>query len=306
MAMGRVADAVSGHWVDTGAPQHWRPYLRLMRADRPIGWWLLLLPCWQSLALAIGATGLRWVDIWLVAAFFIGAVAMRGAGCTLNDIVDRKFDAEVERTRSRPIPSGAVSVNQAILFMAALCLLSLFVLLTMNWTAVYVALFSLVIVAFYPFAKRVTNWPQFVLGLAFNWGALVAWAAHTGGIGFPAILLYLGGIAWTIGYDTIYAHQDKEDDILIGVKSTALQFGTATHTWLSGFYAAAVLCAALAGAFAGLGVGFWLGLIAYVGHFVWQLLKLDIDDPDLCLRLFRSNRDAGLILLGAIVLGSIF
>jgi len=304
--MGRVADAVSGHWVDTGAPMHWRPYLRLMRAERPIGWWLLLLPCWQSLALAIGATGFKWIDLWLPIAFLVGAVAMRGAGCTLNDIVDRKFDEQVERTRSRPIPSGDVSVKQAALFMAALCLLSLLVLLTMNRVTIVLAMLSLVIVAVYPFAKRVTNWPQFVLGLAFNWGALVGWTAHAGYVGLPAILLYFGGIAWTIGYDTIYAHQDKEDDVMIGVKSTALRFGEATPTWLSGFFAAAVLFAGLAAAFAGLGFGFWLGIIAYVAHFVWQLSKLDIDDPDICLHLFRSNRDAGLILLGAIVLGSIF
>ena len=304
--MGRVADAVSGHWVDHGAPEHWRPYLRLMRADRPIGWWLLLLPCWQSLALAIGATGFRWIDLWLPFAFLIGAVAMRGAGCTLNDIVDRKIDAQVERTRSRPLPSGDVSVKQAVVFMAALCLVSLVVLLTMNSGTILLAFLSLGIVAVYPFAKRVTDWPQFVLGLAFNWGALVGWAAHTGSVGLPSVLLYIGGIAWTIGYDTIYAHQDKEDDAMIGVKSTALRFGAATPSWLSGFYGAAVLFAGLAGAFAGLGVGFWLGMIAYVGHFVWQLLRLDIDDPDMCLRLFRSNRDAGLILLGAIVLGWIF
>lgn len=306
MAMGRVADAVSGHWVDTSAPQHWRPYLRLMRAERPIGWWLLLLPCWQSLALAIGATGFRWVDLWLPVAFFIGAVAMRGAGCTLNDIVDRDFDAEVARTRSRPIPSGAVSVKQAVLFMAALCLLSLLVLLTMNWTTVILAMFSLVIVAVYPFAKRVTNWPQLVLGLAFNWGALVGWTAHAGYIGVPAILLYLGGIAWTIGYDTIYAHQDKEDDALIGVKSTALYFGSATHTWLSGFYVAALLFAGAAGLVAGMGVLFWLVFCGYAAHLIWQVRTLDIDDPDGCLRLFRSNRDAGLILLAAIILGGLF
>ncbi len=304
--MGRVADAVSGHWVDTGAPMHWRPYLRLMRADRPIGWWLLLLPCWQSLALAIGSTGFRWIDLWLPIAFFIGAVAMRGAGCTLNDIVDQKFDAQVDRTRSRPLPSGEVSVTQATMFMAALCLLSLIILLTMNGATIILAMLSLGIVAVYPFAKRVTNWPQLVLGLAFNWGALVGWTAHTGYVGIPAILLYFGGIAWTIGYDTIYAHQDKEDDAMIGVKSTALQFGEATPSWLSGFFGIATLLAGMAGAAAGLGFGFWLGLIAYFGHFIWQLLKLDIDNPDNCLRLFRSNRDAGMILLAAIILGSIF
>lgn len=306
MAIGRVADAVSGHWVDSGAPMHWRPYLRLMRADRPIGWWLLLLPCWQSLALAIGATGFRWIDLWLPLGFLIGAVAMRGAGCTLNDIVDRNIDGEVERTRSRPIPSGAVSVKQAAVFMAALCGISLAVLLTMNTLTIVLCFASLAIVAVYPFAKRITDWPQLVLGLAFNWGALVGWTAHTGTIGLPAVMLYCGGVAWTIAYDTIYAHQDREDDAMIGIKSTALRFGEATHSWLSGFFAAALLFAALAGLFAQLGFGFWLGLIAYAGHFVWQLLRLDIDDPDRCLRLFRANRDAGLILLGAIILGGVF
>ena len=306
MAMGRVADAVSGHWVDTGAPHHWRPYLRLMRAERPIGWWLLLLPCWQSLAMAIGATGFRWIDLWLPIAFFIGAVAMRGAGCVLNDIVDRDIDGQVERTRSRPIPSGAVTVGQAVLFMAALCALSFLILLTMNGTTFVLALVSLLIVAVYPFAKRVTNWPQFVLGLAFNWGALLGWSAHAGYVGLPAIMLYIGGVAWTIGYDTIYAHQDKEDDALIGVKSTALHFGSATHTWLSGFYVVALLFAGLAGAFAGLGFGFWLVFFGYAGHLVWQVSRLDTEDPDICLKLFRSNRDAGLILLAAIVLGGLF
>ncbi len=306
MAIGRVADAVSGHWVDTGAPMHWRPYLRLMRADRPIGWWLLLLPCWQSLALAIGATEFRWIDLWLPIAFLIGAVAMRGAGCTLNDIVDRDFDASVQRTRSRPIPSGAVTVKQAAVFMAALCAISLLVLLTMNSVTIVLCFASLAIVAVYPFAKRFTNWPQVILGLAFNWGALVGWTAHTGYIGVPALMLYCAGIAWTVAYDTIYAHQDKEDDLLIGVKSTAIFFGEATHSWLSMFFGAALIFTALAGAFAGLGFGFWLGFFAYAGHFVWQLLRLDIEDPDKCLRLFRSNRDAGLILLGAIMLGGLF
>ena len=300
-----VADAVRGGWVDTRAPAGWRPYLRMMRADRPIGWWLLLLPCWQSLTLAIGAHGWRLYDLWLYIAFFVGAVTMRGAGCTLNDIVDRKIDAKVARTRSRPIPSGAVSVWQAALFMLALSAAGFLMLLTMGKAAFWIALGSLVLVALYPFMKRVTDWPQLFLGLAFNWGALVGWAAHTGGIGLPALLLYAGGIAWTIGYDTIYAHMDKADDAQIGVRSTALKFGRGTANWLTGLYATAVLFAALAGATAGLGAGFWLALILYVGHLAWQVLRLDIDDPARCLRLFRSNRDAGLILLGGIALGAI-
>ncbi len=304
--MNRVADAVTGHWVDTGAPLAWRPYLRLMRADRPIGWWLLLLPCWQSLAMAIGSTGFRWADLWLPVAFFIGAVAMRGAGCTLNDIIDRDLDAQVARTRSRPIPSGDVSVIKAIIFMAALCFVSLLVLMTMNGFTIFLAFLSLFIVVFYPFAKRITDWPQLVLGLAFNWGALVGWSAHTGGLGLSAVMLYLSGIFWTLAYDTIYAHQDKEDDALIGIKSTALTLASDMPMWLTTFFGMTVFFAALAGAFAGLGLGFWLGILAYLGHFVWQLQKLDTNDPDICLTLFRSNRDAGLILLGAIILGGLF
>ena len=207
-------------------PLSWRPYARLARLDRPIGTWLLLLPCWWSVAMAAGAQGsASWKTVWLLVLFAIGATAMRGAGCTYNDIVDREFDASVARTRSRPIPSGKVSVKQAWAFLIAQCLIGLVVLLQFNAFAIVVGLASLAIVAAYPFMKRVTYWPQFVLGLAFNWGALMGWAVVMASLGAPAFLLYVGGIAWTLAYDTIYAHQDKEDDILIGLKSTALKFG---------------------------------------------------------------------------------
>ena len=300
-----VADAVAGGWVDTRAPAAWRPYLRMMRADRPIGWWLLLLPCWQGLALAGGMTGFLAEDAWLVVAFLIGAIAMRGAGCCLNDIVDHRIDAKVERTRSRPIPSGAISVMQAALCTGALCLVGLAVLVTMHPTAIAIAFGSLVFVCIYPFMKRITYWPQLFLGLAFNWGALVAWAAHTGVLGWPAVWLYLSGICWTIGYDTIYACQDKEDDALIGVKSTALRFGKRTREWVAGFYALAVLLAGIAMVSAGIG---WAGLLClslYAAHLLWQVRILDPDNGSLCLRLFRANREAGLLLAGAILVGGL-
>ncbi len=296
-----VADAVRDSWVDTRAPAAWRPYLRMMRADRPIGWWLLLLPCWWGLALAGAGGGFRAYDAWLALAFVVGAVAMRGAGCCLNDIVDRNIDAKVARTRSRPIPSGAITVRQAVACMAGLCLVGLAVLLTMNGAAIAIAFGSLVFVAIYPFMKRVTYWPQLFLGLAFNWGALVGWAAQAGGLGWPAVWLYLAGICWTIGYDTIYACQDKEDDALIGVKSTALRFGAWTREWVAGFYAGAAVLAGAAMAAAGLGLG---ALLAggFAAHLAWQVRRLDPDDAEGCLRLFRSNREAGLLLVGAILL----
>ena len=283
----RVADAPPENWVDTHAPAALRPYARLARLDRPIGWWLLLLPCWWSVALASEG----WPSLILLALFLIGAVAMRGAGCTWNDIVDRD------------IPSGAVSVKAAWAFLLAQCLVGLAVLLTFNSFAIALGFSSLLLVAIYPFMKRITHWPQFVLGLAFNWGALMGWAAVEGSLSAAPVLLYLGAVAWTVGYDTIYAHQDKEDDALIGVKSTALKFGAATKNWLWFFYG--VMMVALVGAGAAAGVGFFFYPVAALAGalLVWQIVTLDIDDPARCLRLFRSNRDFGLIVFAAIVAG---
>ncbi|HUF88242.1 MAG TPA: 4-hydroxybenzoate octaprenyltransferase, partial [Thermohalobaculum sp.] len=255
---GRVHDAVPRNWVDDWAPPAWRPYLRLARADRPIGTWLLLIPCWWGITLAIIAEGWRPIDLWLFPACAIGAFVMRGAGCTWNDISDREIDGRVARTRSRPIPSGQVRLWQAVAFMVALSLAGLAVLVTFNSFAVWLGVISLVPVCIYPFAKRFTWWPQIFLGIAFNWGALLGWAAHTGGLSLPPIYLYLAGIAWTLHYDTIYAHQDREDDALIGVRSTALLFGAETPQWLWLFTGIAVIFAALAALFAGAG---WLGLI---------------------------------------------
>lgn len=297
-----VADAPRANWVDDFAPDWAKPYLRLSRADRPIGTWLLLLPCWWSVALAADDGG--WPAPGLLILFAIGAIVMRGAGCTFNDIVDRRIDAAVERTRSRPIPSGQVTVQAAIFWMVVQSLVGLGVLLEFPAPAIWIGAASLVLVAIYPFMKRVTWWPQFYLGLAFNWGALMGEPAA--GHAMPslaALLLYLGGIAWTLGYDTIYAHQDKADDELIGVKSSARRLGDATPRWLGGFYGVAVLCAGWAGLAADLGWAYWLGLLAFGGHLAWQVSVVRIDDPADCLRWFRSNRDAGLILFVAIVLG---
>lgn len=299
-ADGRVADS-TGNWVDTLAPSWLRPYLRLARADRPIGAWLLLLPCWWSAGLAAVAAGHPYPDPWHVLLFFVGAFVMRGAGCTWNDILDRNLDAQVARTRSRPIPSGQVSVRAAAIFLLLQALVGLLVLLQFNRFTIFTGMASLGIVAVYPLAKRITWWPQIVLGLAFSWGALMGWAAVFSRLDAPALLLYAGSIAWVIGYDTIYAHQDREDDALIGVKSTARLFGDRTRLALICFYAAAVVLIGLSGAAADAGPVFVIGCIFFGAHLGWQIEQLDIDDPELCLKLFKSNRDAGLILFAALI-----
>src|SRR5882757_2118732 len=298
---GRVADA-TGNWVDTNAPEWARPYLRLTRLDRPIGWWLLLLPCWWSSALAAIANGAWGPNLWHILLLLIGAIVMRGAGCTWNDLVDRDIDARVERTRSRPIPSGQVSVPAAAAFLVAQALVGLVVLLQFNRFAIGVGIASLGVVAIYPFMKRFTYWPQIFLGLAFSWGALMGWAGARGVLEAPAFLLYAGSIAWVIHYDTIYAHQDREDDALVGLKSTALLFGSHTKPMLALFSAAAVVLIGAAGYAAHAGVVFALGLLAFAAHLAWQIIRIEIDDPESCLRIFRSNRDAGLIFFAALVL----
>ncbi len=299
---GVVADAVSGNWVDRIAPAPTRPYLRLSRADRPIGTWLLLLPCWWGVLLAAATDEFRLFDLWIMAGCAIGAFLMRGAGCTWNDITDRDIDAQVARTRSRPIPSGQVSVKKALLWLGAQALISFLILLTFNGPTIVLGILALAPVAIYPFAKRFTWWPQVFLGLAFNWGALLAWVAHTGSLAWPPVILYVAGIAWTLFYDTIYAHQDTEDDALIGVKSTARLFGENSKKWLRGFLVASVCLMAVATIMALVPEANVLALtVALTGawafgwHMVWQLRRLDIDDPETCLKLFRSNRDAGLI-----------
>lgn len=294
------ADAVRGHWVTRHAPEWLKPYARLARWDRPIGWWLLLWPCWWSAALASVHAGNGFPNVWHLLLFLIGAIAMRGAGCTYNDIVDRDIDAGVERTRMRPIPSGAVTARQALVFAIAQSLTGFVVLIQFNVFSIALGIASLAIVAIYPFMKRITSWPQVVLGFAFNWGALMGWAAAFGELGWAPVLLYVGGIAWTIGYDTIYAHQDRRDDAIVGVRSTARLFAGHSHLGIGLFYVLAVVC--WTGAFWLAGVS-WIGflwLLAGASHLFWQVGTLDIDDGARCLKLFRSNRDFGWILFAGL------
>jgi 4-hydroxybenzoate polyprenyltransferase len=296
----RVADSI-GNWVDTRAPLWARPYLRLSRFDRPIGSWLLLMPCWWSAALAAGIARDLQSLAWTSVLFFIGAFVMRGAGCTWNDITDRDLDAQVERTRSRPIPSGQVTARQAGVYLVVQALIGLGVLLQFNSFAVITGVASLLIVMIYPFMKRITYWPQVVLGLAFSWGALMGFAVILARIDAVALLLYAGSISWVIGYDTIYAHQDREDDALIGIKSTALLFGERTRVALAAFYGIALVLMTLAFVLAHARWPAFLGLAAFALHLIWQIVRVDIRDPLLCLRLFKSNRDAGLLLFAGLL-----
>jgi 4-hydroxybenzoate polyprenyltransferase len=292
-----MTDIRSGDWADRYAPARLVPYIRLARLDRPIGTWLLLFPGWWAIALAAR----RWPDWRLMALFAIGAIVMRGAGCTLNDIIDHDFDARVERTRYRPLPSGALSLPEALAFLVLQLVVGAAVLLSLDRLAILLGFLVLLLVATYPLMKRITYWPQFFLGLNFNWGALLGWAAATGRLGWPSLLLYVAGIAWTLGYDTIYAHQDKEDDALIGVKSSALALGAGTRPWLFVFYAAAIALWGAAGAVIGLAWPFWLALGLVLLQLCWQAATVDIDDPADCLAKFRSNRWTGWLLLLGIV-----
>ncbi|MGV3579403.1 UbiA family prenyltransferase [Brevundimonas sp.] len=325
------------NWVDARAPEGLKPWLKLGRFDRPIGIWLLLLPGWQGIALALSQNhrmpGLY--ELWLFVGFAIGACLMRAAGCAFNDIVDRDIDLKVARTAARPVASGRITVRQAWRFVIGCSLVSLMVLVSLNLTAVLLGVGSLALVAAYPFMKRITWWPQAWLGLTFNWGALMGYAAATGALSFlvwadgqskvmtgewltfgvapgvngeltiAAVLLWVGGVFWTLGYDTIYALQDIEDDAMVGVKSSARRLGKGVKTGVAAFYALAVACALAAGALAGLSLLFFLGCGVYAGHLAWQVRALKPEDGALALKLFKSNREAGLILLAAIGLGAV-
>jgi 4-hydroxybenzoate polyprenyltransferase len=305
LAHAPLPDALSGHWVDTRAPQAIRPYLKLARMERPIGWWLLLLPCWWSASLAAVAAGQPYPNPWHCLLFLVGAIVMRAAGSTFNDIVDRKLDAQVARTRGRPLPSGQLSARAAALFMVGLSLVGLLVLLQFNRFTVAAGIASLGIVAIYPFMKRITNMPQAVLGLAFSWGALLGWSAVFGSLAAPAYLLYAAAILWTIGYDTIYAMQDIEDDVLAGIKSSARYFGDWMQQAVGLCFALAVLLVALACHAAGGGLATYLGVAGFALHLGWQVRRLSGVDGPTALMLFRSNRDAGLILAAGFALDSI-
>ncbi|MCB9959207.1 MAG: 4-hydroxybenzoate octaprenyltransferase [Rhodospirillaceae bacterium] len=299
------SDIPTGSWVDRHLPPPARPYARLARLDRPIGTWLLLLPCWWGLALAPRPGGFGWVDLYYAALFAIGAVVMRGAGCTINDILDRDFDARVARTRTRPLPAGEITLNGAVAFLAAQLLLGFLVLVQFNWTAVAWGTASLALVVTYPLMKRITWWPQAFLGLTFNWGIWVGWVATNGGVGWPPLVLYAAGVAWTIGYDTLYAHQDKEDDALIGVKSTARLWGETSPRWVGTFYGVAL--AGMVAATLLAGQPEWVAvLVALTGwHLAWQVAFWEMDDPKDCLVRFKSNRDFGLLVALALVIGSV-
>lgn len=292
-----ASDIPVGNWVDRFVPVGARPFFRLARFDRPIGTWLLLIPCWWGTALASQG----WPDPLAIALFGVGALVMRGAGCIVNDMADRDFDGRVARTANRPLASGAIGLKAAVAFLCLLLAIGLLVLVQFNTFAIGVGIASLPLVAIYPFMKRITYWPQAWLGLTFNWGALVGWAAVTGGLAAPAVILYAAGFFWTLGYDTIYAHQDKEDDLLVGVKSTALRLGQATRSWLFGFYAVTVLLLAAVGFSAGLAWPYYIGLAAAAAHLAWQAATVHPDDPKDCLRKFKSNRDFALIVFIAIV-----
>lgn len=296
-------DIKAGDWIDRLLPAAWRPYARLARLDRPIGTWLLLLPGWWAIALAAPAG--QWPDWWLMALFGIGAIVMRGAGCTINDMIDHKLDAKVERTRVRPIPSGQVSLFQAALFLGAQCLVGLAVLTQLNSFSILLGAASLVLVGLYPLMKRITWWPQAFLGLTFNWGALLGWAAVRGELAWPAVLLYAGGILWTLGYDTIYAHQDKADDALVGIKSTARLFGEKSRQWVGCFYAGAL---ALWLAALGPVATSWAALVPLAVCAALMLMQVrgwDVDDPADSLSMFRAARFTGWALLAAIIAGTV-
>ncbi|QKV18920.1 4-hydroxybenzoate octaprenyltransferase [Oricola thermophila] len=305
---GRVADAPSGHWVYRLLPRRLWPHAQLARWDRPIGWWLLLWPCWWSAAMAglagAGNPHLAFAPFphpWHLALFLVGAVAMRGAGCTWNDLVDQDIDEQVARTRSRPLPSGQVTRRQAKSFLALQLLVGFLVLIQFNLFAVLVGVLSLAVVAIYPFMKRFTNWPQLFLGLAFSWGAWMGWAALYGKLAVAPALLYAGSILWTIGYDTIYAHQDKEDDALVGVRSTARLFGEQTKPALVALYSGTLALFAAAFSSAGLPPLVYAGLVAAAGHMLWQIRVLDIDDADQCLKLFKANTVVGWMVFGGLL-----
>lgn len=298
MIDGGFTDIARGGWTDR-LPARARPFARLMRLDRPIGTWLLLFPCWWGTALASdGLPSLR-----LLALFAVGAVVMRGAGCTINDILDRDIDGLVERTRGRPIPSGEVTTRGAILLLGVQLLVGLAVLLQFNLPTVFWGAASLILVFTYPLMKRITWWPQAFLGLAFNWGAIVGWTAARGELDLPALLMYAGGVAWTLGYDTIYAHQDKEDDARVGVKSTARLFGEGSRLWVGGFHLLAVILFAASGAVAGLSWPFAVGIVAGALFLAKLTLDWNMDDRNDCLARFKAERLLGWILLAAIIAG---
>ena len=299
----RPADAITDHWVDRLLPASARPYARLARLDRPIGTWLLFLPCLWGLLLA-NDQGTIFPPISHIALFGLGALVMRGAGCTFNDIIDRDIDARVIRTANRPLAAGHITQMQAIGFLIIQCLIGFVILIQFNTLTIQLGISSLILVAIYPFMKRITWWPQLFLGLAFNWGALMGYTSLNNHIDPSILWLYLAGIFWTLGYDTIYAHQDREDDALVGVKSSALRLGDHTHRALYVFYGAMIICLSISAWHAQLPSLFWFGLFIVAGHLWRQINLLDIHNPAMCLLLFRRNRDTGILVALSLLLAS--
>ncbi|MDA0239900.1 MAG: 4-hydroxybenzoate octaprenyltransferase [Proteobacteria bacterium] len=294
-----ASDIPVGNWVDRLVPVAAQPYMRMARFDRPIGTWLLLFPGWWAIALA--SPGLP--SLWLVVLFGVGAMVMRGSGCVFNDITDRHIDGKVARTALRPIPSGAVTVFQAAVYMVFLALVGFAILLQFNIFAIWVGAASLILIAVYPFMKRITYWPQAMLGLTFNWGALLGWAAVQGSLSAPSYILYAAGFFWTLGYDTIYAHQDKEDDLIAGVKSSALKLGDNTGPWLWVFHGLAIALIGVSGWLVELSWPFYVALGLATLQLAWQSWDVDIDDPKDCLAKFHSNRWFGWCLFLGIIAG---
>ncbi|MBD20824.1 MAG: 4-hydroxybenzoate octaprenyltransferase [Rhodospirillaceae bacterium] len=297
----KESDIPTDNWLVKHTPKNWHPFIRLARFDRPIGTWLLLFPCWWSLSMATHNFLLVHEIIYLFTIFGIGALIMRGAGCTYNDIIDRNFDSKVSRTKSRPLPSGEVTLNKAICFLGVLIIIGFLILSTLNDNAILVGVLSLILVFTYPFMKRVTFWPQLFLGLTFNWGALLAWAAVKEEISFTAVLLYLGGVFWTLGYDTIYAHQDRIDDPDAGIKSTARFLGPGSKPWLYLFYLVALILFICAGLTLGISWPFYFGLTFGALQLLWQVWDLDLNSPKDCLAKFKSNRLFSWLFLGGIL-----
>lgn len=301
--MNDASDIRPDAWMLRIAPAAARPYLRLIRADRPIGTWLLLIPCLWSVTLASHVAGLGMPDPWYIALFAVGAFVMRGAGCVINDLWDRDIDARVARTATRPIASGEITVGTGVAFLIGLLLVGLVVLLQFNISAVMLGMASLGLVVVYPLMKRITYWPQAFLGLTFNWGALLAWAAVQGAVGDVALMIYAAGILWTLGYDTIYGHQDKEDDLQVGVKSSSIRLGQKTRPFVLMMYMGMLMLLTIVGGVIGMDWFYFVSLGLVMMQFLWQVTTLNIDDPDNCLRQFKSNRDAGLILFIGCLLG---
>ena len=309
-AEGRVSDAKITNWVANYCPLWSRPFLRLSRIDRPIGSWLLLIPCWWGLLIALlykKGSLLTFDVFWIAFVCLLGSVLMRGAGCTWNDITDKDLDSQVARSKSRPLAAGLISLQASIIWLIIQLILSGLLLFTLNWYAIGIGIFSLLLVVIYPFAKRFTWWPQIFLGLAFNWGILLSWVAYTESLNMTPVFLYISGICWTLFYDTIYAHQDKQDDLMVGIKSTALRFGEQTKSWLYLFLLGIVVFNFLTIWLIFLRIDniFIFGICCFGSfvmglHLFFQIQKLDINNPENCLILFRSNRDTGIIFVVAL------